>query len=278
MKRISGFLGIALITGLLFFSGHAEAKKLDRAGKYHAAFGVETDYSASVHRDAYFEKKYLKKADRKQLVIGESGKVGYRILEGTFKDTVIKGNGTYEVSLTNADFNQNRSFRKLYVATDIPYTNKIKFRNIKISMNGRQIRTYDDAVFDKGEHGKHYCVLLLIDTNDDRVRNAFARSSVPTSTQNEIKISFDVWGFVYNKGEQPPTPTPVPTPTPEITLAPEAAADSQVSSEITNVSSEVAEEVIREIPLENKIGIGVTVAAAIGMIILCIIAVNRRQH
>lgn len=277
MKRIIGFLGMALIFGLLFGRGNAKAAKLDLAGKYHAAFGVETDYRESVHRDAYFEKKYKKRADRNQLIIGESGTVGYRILEGTFKDTQIKGNGTYEVSVTNANFNQNRSFRKLYVATDIPYTNKIKFRNVKISMNGRLIKTYDKAVLDEGEHGKHYCVILLIDTNDDRVRNAFARSSVPTSTQNEITISFDVKGFVYNKGEQPPTPTPVPTPTPEITPTPEAV-ENPASAETQNVSLEGTEEVIKEVPLENKVGIAVTVAAAIGMIVLCVIIVNRRQH
>ncbi len=277
MKRIIGFLGIALISGLLFSGGNPEAKKLDTAGKYHAAFGVETDYKDSVHRDAYFEKKYKNRADRNQLIIGKSGTVGYRILEGTFKDTVIKGNGTYEVSVTNANFNQNRSFRKLYVATDIPYTKKIKFRNVTISMNGRLIRTYEKAVLDEGEHGNHYCVLLLIDTNDDRVRNAFARSSVPTSTQNEIKISFDVKGFVYNKGEQPPTPTPVPTPTPEITPTPEAVAENPAAASVQTVTAE-AEEVIKEVPIENKIGIGVTVVLAIGMIVLCVIMVNRRQH
>lgn len=278
MKRTSVFLGIAIFFGLLFFSGSAEAKKVDRAGKYHAAFGVETDYEKSVHRDAYFEKKYRNKADRNQLIVGESGNVGYQILEGKFQDTVIKGNGTYEVSLTNANFNQNRFFRKLYVATDIPYTKKIKFRNVKISMNGRQIRTYDPAILDAGEHGKKYCVILLIDTGDDRVRNAFARSSVPTSTQNEIKISFDVKGFVYNKGENPPTPTPVPTPTPEITPTPEAVAENTVSSGTESVQNAEVQEVIREVPLANKIGIAVAVAAAIGMIVICVVAVNKRQH
>ncbi|MBR1742265.1 MAG: hypothetical protein IJ733_10460, partial [Lachnospiraceae bacterium] len=112
-RRIA-FLGMAFLGGLLLFCGKAEAaRKVNLAGKYHAALGVETDYSESVHRYAYYEKKYAKAADRKQLIIGESGTVGYRILEGTFKDTAIKGNGTYEVSLTNADFNLNRSFRKL---------------------------------------------------------------------------------------------------------------------------------------------------------------------
>ncbi|MBR1740845.1 MAG: hypothetical protein IJ733_03050, partial [Lachnospiraceae bacterium] len=160
---------------------------------------------------------------------------------------------------------------------DIPYTKKVKFRNVSVSIGGRVVRTFDEAVLDQGEH-KAYCVILVIDTNDSRVRNAFARSSVPRSTQNEIKISFEVKGFLYNKGEQPPTPTPVPTPTPEITEPPETVAESDVQIETESEDEDVAEEIIKEVPLANKVGIAVTVVIAIGAIVLCVVAVSRRQH
>lgn len=281
MKRKLIYMGMFLcgVCSFILTGGRTEAKKVDTAGKYHAALGVATDYSKSVHRDAYYEKKYLQDGNRDKLVVGVNGESGYQILDGTFEDTVIKGNGTYAVTLTNADFNYNRSFRKLYVATDIPNTRQIKFTNFSVSINGQVLRTFDKAVLADDSHRKN-CVLLAIDTENAEVRNAFSRSTVPGNKQNEIKLRFQVKGFNYKKGEAPPTPTPVPTETPEIQEIAEAGEElpeTTGTEEPEQVMTETSES-IGEVPIENKIGIGITVVIGIGAIILCMVIVGRRQH
>ena len=117
--------------------------KVDTYGEYHAALGVQTDATRRVFRDAYFDGRAEEAEDFNKLKRERSQGSGADRAEesrGTFKDVAMKGNGTYTVSLKNADFHGDRTFRKLYVATDIPNTNKIKFSNMSVSIDGRVLR------------------------------------------------------------------------------------------------------------------------------------------
>lgn len=281
MFRMWAFcIGIIFMGGFLSGGARAEAaKKFDPSGKYHAALGLETDSTESVHRDAYFEKKYLKDPSREHLVIGNNGEIGYQIMKGAFTNVTLKGNGTYTVSLKDADFNGNRSFRKLYVATDIPNARGVTLKNVTVTINGTKYYTFEDAVLDdSAEHGKN-CVMLVLDKSNPEVSNVFARSSVPVTQENEITISFQIKGFSYKKGGVPPTPTPIPTPTPEISEMETVASVVPAVEGGTGQTVKIIEkEVVFQVPMANKIGIACTVAVAILGIILCAVAVSRRQH
>jgi len=277
-----------LLAGALLVAGvrPAEAEqKVDTYGEYHAALGVQTDSYRRVFRDAYYDGKAEKADDFKKLKRERSQGSGAKraeTSEGTFKDVAIKGNGTYTVSLKNGDFHGYSSFRKLYVATDIPNTKKIKFSNMSVSIDGRVLRTFDKPVLDVSKMYRKNAVLLAIHPVNEDVRGAISSRTVPRSRENEIKIRFTVSGFDYDKGEKPETPSPVPTATaaPEETAVPEEEEQDTPVPEITQEPQDRGQEDNNsgEIPLGNQVGIILTIVAAIGGVLVCLTVVTRRNR
>lgn len=274
-KAITGLLaaGVLLITSVTPVQAE---NQVDTYGTYHAALGVQTDSYRRVFRDAYFdgdaeqEEEFQKlKRERSQ----GSGAEGAEIQKGKFKDVTIKGNGTYTVSLKNADFHWERKFRKLYVATDIPNTQEIEFSNMSVNIDGRVLRTFEEPVLDVSKTYRKNCVLLAIHPVNEDVKNAISTRTVPRNQDNVIKIRFTVSGFDYDKGETPETPTPKPTATPEVTEAPvsrEKATQEPKSS--------VAPKKDTEMPVENEVGIVVTIIVAIGGVLGCLVVVTKRSR
>ena len=118
----------------------AYADEVDLDGTYHAYIGVQTEHF--MFRNAFDDASYGSG------VIG--GREGYEdtvwfdqltgwdsennpyTVTGTLNDVEITGNGTYSVSVTDFDFGDEQSFNLLFISTDIPVTDAIKFSDVKI--------------------------------------------------------------------------------------------------------------------------------------------------
>lgn len=274
-----------LLAGALLVAGTRPAQaeqKVDAYGEYRAALGMQTDSYRRVFRDAYFDGK-AEKADGFQTLKRErsrgSGAKRAEESEGAFKDVKIKGNGTYTVSLKNADFHGNSSFRKLYVATDIPNTKEIKFSNMSVSIDGRVLRTFHKPVLDTSKMYRKNSVLLAIHPVNEEVKGAIPARSVPRNSENEIKIRFTVSGFDYDKGEKPVTPSPRPTATPEESAAPKKESrDTPVPEKTRKPEQTEKPKESGELPMGNQVGIAATIVTAIGGVLACLAVVTKRNR
>lgn len=275
VKTVAGMLLAGILLGVGEKSAYAAKEKVDAYGEYHAALGVQTDSYRRVFRDAYFDGKNEKRSDYGQLLRETGREDEFTKQDGEFKDVTIKGNGTYSVTLKNADFSGDRNFRKLYVATDIPNTEDIHFSNMSVSINGKVLRTFDEAVLDVSKMYRANCVLLAIHPVNEDVKNAISTRNVPQTSKNTIKITFTVDGFGYEKGQVPQTPEPEPTDTPDATQIPEVIEETPKAEKTQEVTKQPAPA---ELSDGRKAGIAVTVTVAIAGILGCVIVVTRRSR
>lgn len=273
-------MAAAVFTGIMAAgSTSADAKpsvKLD--GEYHAALGVRTGSGKNIYRMAYYHKKSAGTNKWKHLAIGDYSSEEYQEIKSTFKDVVIKGNGTYTVSLTNADFQGETSFSRMQVSTDIPDTGKIKFSDMSVKINGSELVKYDEPYIDKHKDADGNCCLLVI--NGDREGfDSLDGNCVPQGTENKISITFKVSGFSYNKGEKPkPAETPVPGPTE--TPSPEEPEDTPAPKETSKVPA--APDTSSQKPVVNEeirpaVIISIIVAAVISVIAITFKVTKRKK-
>lgn len=243
-------------------------------GTYHATLGFETDSYRNVYRYGYFDDKNRAKKEWKQISSGTIGEDDYQSYDGTFKDATIKGNGTYSVRLSNANYRYANTFKLLQVSTDIPNTDVIKFSNLRVTVNGEKKLSFKKV---STSSTRDYAVLYavndkkkaLADLGDDR-------KIVPSSYQdNSVVIKFTVSGFSYNKGETAPTPTPVPTPTVEPTVAPVPEATAAPD---TTATDDADKPKVNEVTAERKVGMGFVVVIAIAGIVASLVIVNKRKR
>ncbi|MCL2084334.1 MAG: hypothetical protein FWH06_03625, partial [Oscillospiraceae bacterium] len=122
---------------------------------------------------------------------------------GAFTDVVIKGNGTYQVSLSGADFGNDEFFNQLFVSTDISLAAELTFTNIAVRMNGVTRHTFEEAVI-LGEN--YYQVGCINIWNSDLGGDAGLFGYAMPVT--DITIEFTVSGFAYDNEDDAPTPPP----------------------------------------------------------------------
>lgn len=160
-KRIiaSLFAG-TLVLSLALTATPADAKKkkkdktpeFDPSGTYHAALGVQTATSLWIMRLAYFDKNQNEHYGtdlQDSLVYASKETPGEtETAAGTFTDVEIAGNGTYTVSLSNADFLGETCLSQLHIATDIPTTADVTFSNVAFKLNDRSIVEFEEAVME----------------------------------------------------------------------------------------------------------------------------------
>lgn len=261
-----------LLLAVLFFGSqsHVQAQqRVDTYAEYEAAMGLAAESEVTVYRKA----DYTKGTFSNQLTTGEEGKAGYQIFEGTFQDTVIKGNGNYTVLLKKADFTNQNKLKKLYVATNIPNTGKIKFSNLTVNINGKVLRTYEKPLTDAKSK---YCRLLVFDTKNTKAQDANIKNALLNGKNNRVKLQFQVSGFSYKKGETPVRPTAETAVTPVPTIVPVVTPNMEETK--TPVTKAEKEDEIQELSAGKKAGVVLVLVASIGGIIASIIAVNRKQH
>lgn len=283
-KRLKAMPGIimaaAVFTGIMpAGSTIADAKpsvKLD--GEYHAALGVRTGSGKNIYRMAYYHKKSAGTNKWKHLAIGDYSSEEYQEIKSTFKDVVIKGNGKYTVSLENADFQGETSFSRMQVSTDIPDTGKIKFSDMSVRVNGRELVKYDEPYIDKHGDADGNCCLLVI--NEDREGfESLDGDCVPQGTENKISITFKVSGFSYNKGEKPKpaeTPAPKPTKTPE-PEKPDNTPEPEETAKVSPASDASSRELVVDEELRPAVIISIIVIAVISVIAITFSVTKRKK-
>ena len=283
-KRLKAMPGIimaaAVFTGIMpAGSTIADAKpsvKLD--GEYHAALGVRTGSGKNIYRMAYYHKKSAGTNKWKHLAIGDYSSEEYQEIKSTFKDVVIKGNGKYTVSLENADFQGETSFSRMQVSTDIPDTGKIKFSDMSVRVNGKELVKYDEPYIDKHGDADGNCCLLVI--NEDREGfESLDGDCVPQGTENKISITFKVSGFSYNKGEKPKpaeTPAPKPTKTPE-PEKPDNTPEPEETAKVSPASDASSRELVVDEELRPAVIISIIVIAVISVIAITFSVTKRKK-
>ncbi len=283
-KRLKAMPGIimaaAVFTGIMpAGSTIADAKpsvKLD--GEYHAALGVRTGSGKNIYRMAYYHKKSAGTNKWKHLAIGDYSSEEYQEIKSTFKDVVIKGNGKYTVSLENADFQGETSFSRMQVSTDIPDTGKIKFSDMSVRVNGKELVKYDEPYIDKHGDADGNCCLLVI--NEDREGfESLDGDCVPQGTENKISITFKVSGFSYNKGEKPKpaeTPAPKPTKTPE-PEKPDNTPEPEETAKVSPAPDASSRELVVDEELRPAVIISIIVIAVISVIAITFSVTKRKK-
>ena len=110
-------LGAVAITWCPTSSQAKKAASVDLNGKYEARIGIQTADVAWINRFGYFDKKinedYKKPTDNK--LLSKSGETKDQEYQATINDTKIEGNGTYTVSITDADFGGEKTISQLHV-------------------------------------------------------------------------------------------------------------------------------------------------------------------
>ena len=283
-KRLKAMPGIimaaAVFTGIMpAGSTIADAKpsvKLD--GEYHAALGVRTGSGKNIYRMAYYHKKSAGTNKWKHLAIGDYSSEEYQEIKSTFKDVVIKGNGKYTVSLENADFQGETSFSRMQVSTDIPDTGKIKFSDMSVRVNGKELVKYDEPYIDKHGDADGNCCLLVINEDREGVERLDG-DCVSQGTESKISITFKVSGFSYNKGEKPKpaeTPAPKPTKTPE-PEKPDNTPEPEETAKVSPAPDASSRELVVDEELRPAVIISIIVIAVISVIAITFSVTKRKK-
>ena len=227
---------------------------------------------------AYYHKKSAGTNKWKHLAIGDYSSEEYQEIKSTFKDVVIKGNGKYTVSLENADFQGETSFSRMQVSTDIPDTGKIKFSDMSVRVNGRELVKYDEPYIDKHGDADGNCCLLVI--NEDREGfESLDGDCVPQGTENKISITFKVSGFSYNKGEKPKpaeTPAPKPTKTPE-PEKPDNTPEPEETAKVSPAPDASSQKPVVDEELRPAVIISIIVIAVISVIAITFSVTKRKK-
>lgn len=181
---------------------------------YHAAMGIQTSTQIWIQRWGYFEKSKNEYYDTENYSkLYAAGGVFY---DGTFEDVEIKGNGTYTVSLKDADFSEETAISQLHIATDIPLeeSEKLSFTDVTLEINGNEVLKFDEAVMEDEEpYLQGGAVILLLNHWRSSVVQAvgsMGRSEdassgwelLEGSGKNDVSIRFTVSGLPYDNEEQ----------------------------------------------------------------------------
>ncbi|RKI40306.1 hypothetical protein D7V86_11715 [bacterium D16-51] len=202
-------------------------ENLNLNGTYHAAPGIQTADIAWMQRFAYFDKD-----QNSQYGTDKADKLynGAKTYDGNFTDAEIAGNGIYTVLLDNADFSGEETISQLYVATDIPNNTKITFSDVSVNVNNEEVLKFDEAYL---ENEKPYLEGGMVFLAYNHWRGPLEKivkekgftvegnriKLVKGAGNEKISITFQVSGFNYNQGEEPPQEpdyvTPPEKPDPE---------------------------------------------------------------
>ena len=218
-KLLVGCAAIVLLgcSALLVGSKESDAAKyINLNGKYHASLGLQTCTKAWINRYAYYDKEANQYygTNKAGCMIAADPSAAGKEYAGTFHDVEIAGNGTYTVSLDNAEFGGETSLSQLHVATDIPMNKVIKFKNVSFTVNGKKIVDFDNGYMEDEEpyiNGGMDLLLLngwrdpLVDELENKglTKKKSGYNLLNGSGKESISVTFAVTGFNYNYGETP---------------------------------------------------------------------------
>lgn len=218
IKKLTALLLTATLALSAFPVSPAQAAKKKKAvfdpnGKYHATLGIQTCTNLWLTHMGYYEKSqnsYYNTENADNLMYKDKETNKDTAATGTLTNTEIAGNGTYTVRLEGLDSMNETDISQLHIATDIPLNDKVKFTDVKASINGKEILSFDEGVPENEEpYLQGGMVILLLNHWRAELVKEVAAKGLPESvesgwkllqgTGNEsVEITFTVSGFDYD--------------------------------------------------------------------------------
>ena len=227
--------------------------EFDPNGEFNVYFGVQT--AAYSFRNAWNDNYGLGTPEWNQIT-GWNGNDEV-VRTGTITDAVIKGNGTYSVSLTGVDFADDaETLNLLFLSTDIPLDKGVNITDITVRMGGKKVYEFDESYQDPDT--KDYIKTLLINTYNDAFKadNEFAYT---LSAGMDIEITFTVSGLAYDNPDAVPSGDTTPVET-------TAASTTQAASQATTTASADAAS-------QGGVSVGVIIAIVAAVVVVAAIVV-----
>ncbi len=225
----------------------------DPNGEFNVYFGVQT--AAYSFRNAWNDSYGLGTPEFDQIT-GWNGNDEV-VRTGTITDAVIKGNGTYTVSLTGVDFADDaETLNLLFLSTDIPLDSDVKITDITVKMGGKKVYDFDESYQDPDT--KDYIKTLLINTYNDAFKadNEFAYT---LSAGMDIEITFTVSGLAYDNPDAVPSGDTTPVET-------TAASTTQAAGQATTTAGADAAS-------QGGVSVGVIIAIVAAVVVVAAIVV-----
>lgn len=242
-KKITALLLTAALALSAFSVSPAQAAKKKKAafdpnGKYHATLGIQTCTNLWLTHMGYYEKSqnsYYNTENADKLMYKDKETNKDTAATGTLTNTEIAGNGTYTVKLEGLDSMNETDISQLHIATDIPLNDKVKFTDVKASINGREILSFDEGVPENEEPYLQggMVILLLNHWRAELVKEVAAKGlsenvesgwKLLNGTGDEsVEITFTVSGFDYDN--------------PDAVAASDASSDNNASASSESDSS-----------------------------------------
>lgn len=177
---------------------------------------------------------------------------GY-LLDATYEDVTVDGNGTYTVSANDIDWALDKSsdFNLIFVSTDAPNDGSIVCTEAKIIVDGVVVKTVENPVCD--ESSKHFNISLANTWNSDIGGYGL---DFPTAS---LAIEFTIEGF--DEDEAPAAEeAPAANETPAETTAAPAAGNTAAPTDSSKGSPETGVEDVAAIA-----GLALVAGAAIAL-------------
>lgn len=259
--QLAGVQSVEVTFTVSDFGKNAEAGEVtgngefDANGEFNVYIGVQT--AAYSFRNAWNDSYGLGTPEFDQIT-GWNGNDEV-VRTGTISDAVIKGNGTYTVSLTGVDFADDaETLNLLFLSTDIPLDKDVELTDIKVKMGGKSVYDFDTAFQDPDT--KDYIKALLINTYNDgfKADNEFAYT---LSAGMDIEVTFTVSGLAYDN--------------PDAAASGDTAA-TEATSQSTETKSEAPETTAANANAEASNGgvsVGVIIAIVAAVVVVAAIVV-----
>lgn len=228
-----------------------EPANVEYSGEYGAYLGCQTNTDLWIFRNEWSDEIYggINNSEFfNKLTDSEEN-----TYEGTFTDAVIEGDGLYTVSLSGADFADEDSMSRLFVSTDIPYSDAVSFSEISVKINGNEVYSCDEGyILPENKKNGKYLAFHVQDNFDVNVKKLFEIDFPVT----DIEISFRITGLGYEA---------------EV-IAEEPKEEEPVASVETSVETTVEKQSVSNIPIWVWIAVGVV---AIGTIVVVVIVCSK---
>lgn len=258
------------------------------AEDYNGYLGIQGD--CYTFRNAWNEANYgIDGASKPEGYDFATGLIGWvdneaQLFSATIQDATISGNGTFEVSMTDIEWNNDTTLKLLFVDTDIPYGEAI-FTNIKAEMDGTEVFSLDatDMETDQEEgiwvledpELKDYVGYLLINTYNQEIPTF--DYSLPTN----VTVQFTVSGLPNDANPEDvvatPEPTDAPTDVPAETPTDAPTEASEATPAPTQAASTTTDSTDDDGGSNTGLIIGIIAIVVIVIVIVVVVATKKKK-
>lgn len=243
--------------------------EIDKDGTYNAYLMLQTP--GWTFRNAWDDASYgiegtswesISNTWGQYLVHTDADKAG--MTWGNITDTVIAGNGTYSVKITDFgtifsdDFTNNGQdyFNIIAISTDIPYGADVEITNVKLYVDGELRHTYEEGYINS-ESGDYIQILVQNIWNSDVKEISY----YPAPTES-LEIEFTISGFNYNKAS-------------DETVDP---GDSDDTDTPTATAPAVADDTTTPADSNTGLIVAIAVVAAVAIAVVVVLVLKKKKN